>query len=87
METPFFAGHLKGQDFKTSLGPPGCCDLVLTRLASFLYGFIGTGQTMALYLSDVLHSDPSMDPEAGEQLQTRRKQLAGRARRDSGGFI
>lgn len=32
-------------------------------LAAFLYGFIGTGQTMALYLSDVIHSDPSTDPE------------------------
>eukprot|EP00913_Durusdinium_trenchii_P013823 g12979.t1 len=38
-------------------------------LASFLYGFIGTGQTMALYLSDVLHSDPSMDPEERRQYR------------------
>ena len=26
------------------------------------YGFIGTAQTMALYLSDAIHSDPSTDP-------------------------
>lgn len=26
------------------------------------YGFIGTAQTMALYLSDAIHSDPSSDP-------------------------
>ena len=31
-------------------------------LAAFLYGFIGTAQTMALYLSDAIHSDPSSDP-------------------------
>eukprot|EP00438_Fugacium_kawagutii_P033745 Skav209661 [mRNA] locus=scaffold2126:135144:136641:+ [translate_table: standard] len=45
-------------------------------LAAFLkldkivrYGFIGTGQTMALYLSDVIHSDPSTDPEERRQYR------------------
>ena len=37
--------------------------LPFQRQLGFLrYGFIGTAQTMALYLSDAIHSDPSSDP-------------------------
>lgn len=38
-------------------------------LASFLYGFIGTGQTMALYLSDWLHAERGMSPEEHRQYR------------------